>query len=61
MVADSNLNSVKDIVSKALQDGQINESDFKTVLDEMEKYNNLKQGIKHSKTQKSAGKKKRNY
>ena len=37
MVADSKLNSVKDIVSKALQDGQMSESEFKTVLDEMEK------------------------
>ena len=46
MVADSKLNSVKDFVSKALQDGQINKSEFKTIIiDEMEKYNNLKEGI----------------
>lgn len=45
-IADSKLNSIKDIVSKALQDGEINASEFKMVLDEMEKYNKLKQEIK---------------
>lgn len=49
MVAESKLNSVKDLISKSLQDGQIIESEFKTVLDEMKKYSNLKQEIKEGK------------
>lgn len=49
IVAESKLNSVKDIVSKALQDGQISETEFKTVLDEMEKYHDLKESIRQSK------------
>ena len=38
----SKLNSIKDLISKALQDGQISESEFKMVLCELEKYNDLK-------------------
>ena len=41
-LADGKLNSVKDLISKALNDGQISEQEFKTVLDELERYNNLK-------------------
>ena len=36
------MNSIKDLISKALQDGQISESEFKMVLCELEKYNDLK-------------------
>ena len=42
MIAESKLNSMKDLISKALNDGQISEQEFKTVLDELERYNNLK-------------------
>ena len=48
-IAESKLNSIKDIVSKALQDGEISEGVFKMVLNEMEKYSELKQEIKTTK------------
>ena len=41
-LGESKLNSIKDLISKALQDGQISESEFKMVLCELEKYNDLK-------------------
>ena len=42
VIADSKINSIKDLISKALQDGQISDSEFKMVLCELEKYNDLK-------------------
>ena len=36
------LNSVKNLISKALNDGQISEEEFKIVLDELDRYNELK-------------------
>ena len=48
-LGESKLNSIKDLISKALQDGQISESEFKMVLNEMEKYSELKQEIKTTK------------
>ena len=47
-MAKSKLNTIKDLISKALNDGQISEGEFKLILDELEKYNNLKDEI-HSK------------
>ena len=47
-IAESKLNSIKDLISKALTDGQINENEFKFILEELNKYNNLKENI-HSK------------
>ena len=47
-IADSKLNSIKGLISKALTDGQISENEFKLVLDELDKYNHLKENI-HSK------------
>ena len=47
-IADSKLNSIKDLISKALTDGRITENEFKLVLDELDKYNKLKNSI-HSK------------
>ena len=41
-LAESKLNSVKALISKALNDGQMSEQEFKMVLDELERYNNLK-------------------
>ena len=38
----SKLNSIKNLISKALNDGQISEQEFKMVLDELDKYNELK-------------------
>jgi hypothetical protein len=45
-IADSKLNSIKDLISKSLTDGQISESEFKLILDELEKYNILKENNK---------------
>ena len=36
-IAESKLNSIKDIVSKSLQDGEISGDEIKMVLNEMEK------------------------
>ena len=44
-IADSKLNSIKDLISKSLSDGKISETEFKIILDELEKYNNLKENI----------------
>ena len=48
-LGESKLNSIKDLISKALQDGEISEGEFKMVLNEMEKYSELKQEIKTTK------------
>ena len=48
-IAESKLNSIKDIVSKGIKDGEISEGEFKMVLNEMEKYSELKQEIKTTK------------
>ena len=45
-IADSKLNSIKDLISKSLTDGQINENEFKLILDELEKYIILKEDNK---------------
>ena len=42
------MNGIKDLISKALTDGEISENEFKLVLDELDKYNKLKDSI-HSK------------
>ena len=41
-LGESKLNSIKNLISKALNDGQISDQEFKTVLDEQNKYNELK-------------------
>ena len=48
-LAESKLNSIKQLISKALSDAQISEQEFKMVLDELERYYNLKQDIKQKK------------
>ena len=45
-IADSKLNSIKDLISKSLTDGQISENEFKLILDELEKYIILKEDNK---------------
>ena len=47
-IADSKLNSIKDLISKSLTDGKIDEKEFKMILDELEKYNKMKENM-HSK------------
>ena len=41
-LGESKLNSIKGLISNALNDGQISDEEFKTVLGELEKYNELK-------------------
>ena len=49
-IADSKLNSIKDMISKALTDGRISENEFKLILDELDKYNKLKDNIRSKQT-----------
>ena len=41
-LGESKLNSIKSLISTALNDGQISDQEFKRVLDEQNKYNELK-------------------
>ena len=41
-IAESKLNSVKNLISKALNDGQISTEEFQLVLCELDRYNDLK-------------------
>ena len=59
-IAESKLNSIKDIVSKSLQDGEISGDEFKMVLNEMEKYSELKQEIKTTKNAEITDEEKKN-
>ena len=42
ILGESKLNYVKILISKALNDGQITEQEFKIVLNELDRYNDLK-------------------
>lgn len=50
-MAECKLNSIKDLISKSLTDGQISAEEFKSVLDELEKYNKMKENIRTKQTQ----------
>lgn len=45
-VAESKLNTIANHVSKALKDGSISDEEFKLILDEFEKYTNMKGEIR---------------
>ena len=45
--AESSLNTVNNLVSRALEDGQVSNEDFHHILREMENYRGHKAGIKH--------------
>ena len=47
-IAQSKLNSVQDLVSRALQDGHISEDEFKTISQELDKYRNMKRDLKRA-------------
>ena len=51
ILAESKLNSMKDLISRALHDGQITEQEFKLILDDFEKYNTMKQEIRDKKAE----------
>ena len=42
IIGESKLNSVKNLISKALNDGQISAEEFQLVLCELDRYNDLK-------------------
>ena len=44
--ADTTLRTLSDIVSKALRDGEINETEYVQVVDEMDRYNEIKEEIR---------------
>ena len=41
-LGESKLNSIKNLISKALNNGQISQEEFKIVLDELDRYTDLK-------------------
>ncbi|CAG2236575.1 unnamed protein product [Mytilus edulis] len=53
-MAECKLNSIKDLISKSLTDGQISADEFKLILDELEKFNEMKK-IKKNTLQKEYG------
>ena len=46
-VCESKINSLKDIISKALADDMLSDEEFKNILAEMEKYHEMKKDIRH--------------
>ena len=47
-IAQSKLNSVQDLVSRALQDGHISEDEFKGICQELGKYRDMKRDLKRA-------------
>ncbi len=48
ILAISKLNSINDLISKALEDGKINDQEYKMILSEYDKYIELKNTIRKS-------------
>ena len=53
MLARSKLNSIESKISKALINNQIEHEDFVTIIDEQEKYRELKESIRMTNSQRS--------
>jgi hypothetical protein len=51
MLAESKLNSITDLVSKALTDGTISDDEFSMILVEVEKYSKMKEDIRKKATE----------
>ena len=49
MLAKSKLNSIETLMSQALIDFEISHEEFKTIVNEKEKYEHLKQSIRNTK------------
>ncbi len=45
MLAESKLNSIADLVSKALEDGEISHEEFQAVVGEVRKYHDMKKRV----------------
>lgn len=50
-IAVTKLNSISELISTALQDGHINDNEFKTVVNELNQYNKLKDMIRSKQPQ----------
>ena len=50
MLAKNKLNRIKTLMSQALIDLDLNHKEFKTIVNEKEKYEQMKESIKNSKT-----------
>ena len=59
-IAGSKLNSMKDLISKALQDGQISDVEFKAILHDVERFNTMKEEICVKRSEITDDEKKRN-
>ena len=46
-ICESKINSLKDIISKALADDMLSDEEFNNILSEMEKYHEMKKNIRH--------------
>ena len=60
MLAKSNLNSTETLMSQALIDLDISHEEFKTIVNEKEKYEQIKQSIRNAKSRDKLGKNSRN-
>ncbi len=47
MLAQAKLNTIQDLVSKALKDDMICEREFSLILNELNKYNTMREEFKH--------------
>ena len=50
MLAQSKLNSIKTLISQALIDLEISHEEFRTIVNEKEQYEKMKEGIKNKKS-----------
>ena len=51
MLVKSKLNSIESLMSQALTDLDISHEEFKTIVNEKEKYDQMKEGIRNKKTE----------
>ena len=49
MLTKSKINSIKDLISKAIKDEKVSDSEFSIIIKEMEKYNEMKSEIRNDK------------
>ena len=47
LLAQTKLESIQDIISKALNDGVVSDLEFERILNEVERYRKLKQDLRH--------------
>ena len=47
IIGSNKLESIQDIISKALTDGRVSDLEFEQILSELERYRTLKQEVRH--------------